>query len=353
MPANHNIIKFSLSPALEFACALYILANGRNCLSLSKEIGVEPDQLLLDMGDSGAKVFSRYMQKELSFFMELDTCSLSGTNPLNALPFLAALDNPDIESISELIKHIECSGDEYLLFLIAKSAIGLKSYKEYKPELLENYISLLAPQEESLREKLLECLHNPMEMRFRFCLLLKQFYENVYKPFEADINHAIEARVAYYEQQFARDPAAFANDYFRIDINSSEKKPVLYLSLFLQVGSLLFKRKDEPDVIILGIHSDKRFGQEVMKNRLISFYKLLSDEKRFQLLELISDSPKYVNELAELLDLAPSTVSHHLSYFIRSDIVLAKRDEHRLYYSLDHKKVRELFNRSIKIFLKE
>ena len=130
MPANHNIIKFSLSPALEFACALYILANGRNCLSLSKEIGVEPDQLLLDMGDSGAKVFSRYMQKELSFFMELDTCSLSGTNPLNALPFLAALDNPDIESISELIKHIECSGDEYLLFLIAKSAIGLKSYKD-------------------------------------------------------------------------------------------------------------------------------------------------------------------------------------------------------------------------------
>lgn len=353
MSATKNNIKFSISPALEFACALYILANGRNCLSLSKEIGFKPDQLLINMGEAGAKVFTRHMQKEISFFMEQDACGLSGTNPLNALPFFAVLENPAIENIAELIKHLESSDDEYLSFLIAKSAIGLKSFQEYKPELLENYISLLSPEEESFREKLHECLHNPMEMRVRFCLLLRQFYENVYKPFEADINYAIKAKVAYYEQQFDRDPAAFANDYFRINLSNCEKLPVVYLSLFLQVGSLLFKRKDEPDVIILGIHSDKRFGYEVVKNRLISFYKLLSDEKRFQLLEFISDSPKYVNELAELLDLAPSTVSHHLGYFIRSGIVLASRDEHRLYYSLDHKKVYELFERSVKMFVKE
>ncbi len=353
MLTEQNTIKFSVSTTLEYACSLYILANGRNCLSLSKEIGVTPDQILINMGEVGSKVFTRHMQNELAFFMEQDTYSLSGTNPLNALPFLAALENPAIEGIAELIKHLESSDEQYLPFLITKSAIGTKCSKEYVPELLENYISHLSPEEENLREKLRECLKNPLEMQARFCLLLRQFYENVYKPFEADINNTIEAKVAYYEQQFDTDPAAFANDYFRINLSNCEKKPAVYLSLFMQVGSLLFRSKDGSDVIILGIHSDKRFGREVMKNRLVSFYKLLSDEKRFQLLELISDSPKYVNELAELLDLAPSTVSHHLGYFIRSGIVLAARDEHRLYYSLDHKKVRELFEKSIKLFIKE
>ena len=128
--------------------------------------------------------------------------------------------------------------------------------------------------------------------------------------------------------------------------------PVVYLSLFLQIGSMCLPQADGSDVIILGIHSDKRFGHEVVKNRLISFYKLLSDAKRFQLLELISESPRYVNELAEMLELAPSTVSHHLSYFTRTGIVVPRRDEHKLYYALDNTKVRELFDRSIKMFSK-
>lgn len=350
MPTNQNTIKFSVSPTLEFACALYIMANGRNCLSLSKEIGFEPDQLLIDIGEAGAKIFSRHMQKELSFFMGQEHSGMASTNPLNALPFLAALENPVIEDISELIKYLESSDEGYLPFLMAKNAMGLKSRKEYKLEMLEDYISLLSPEEESFREKLQECLQNFMEMRIRFCLLLRQFYENVYKPFEADINRAVKAKVAYYEQQFAREPSAFTNDYFRIDLNTCEKKPAVYLSLFLQIGSMRFQQGDSSDVIIMGINSDKRFGHEVVKNHLISFYKLLSDAKRFQLMELISESPRYVNELSELLDLAPSTVSHHLSYFVRAGIVVPKRDEHKLYYALDHTKVRILFERSIKMF---
>lgn len=350
MPTKQNTIKFSLSSTIEFACALYILANGRNCISLSKEIGVEPDQLLIDIGKAGAKVFSRHMQKELSLFMCQEHSGMAGTNPLSALPFLAALENTGIEDITELIKCLENSDDEYLLFLITKSATGLKSRKDYKPEMLENYILLLSPEEESLREKLQECIQNPMEMRIRFCLLLRQFYENVYKPFEADINRTGKAKLAYYEQQFATDPSTFANDYFRIDLNACENMPVVYLSLFLQVGSMHFPQTDGSDVIILGIHSDKRFSKEVVKNRLISFYKLLSDAKRFQLLELISESPRYVNEMAELLELAPSTVSHHLSYFMRAGIVVPRRDEHKIYYALDNTKVRELFDRSIKMF---
>ena len=352
MNTVNNEISFFIKPTLEFASALYILANNRKHLSLSKELGYEPDRLLFDMGEAGSKLFSKHMQKELYFFMYHDAPSMPGITPINALPFLAALDNPGIEGILQLIKHLESTSDDYFIYLMAKSALGLESQAAFKPENLTEYINNLPPEDEAFSVKLQECLQNPVETRVRFCLLLRQFYDNVYKPFEIDILNAIEAKTSYYEHLLAANPPAFVSDYFKIDLKTYKKRLDIYMSLFFQIGLLHLPWGDKLDVIILGIHSDKRFGYEVIKNRLINFYKLLSDEKRFQLLELISESPRYVNELAELLSLAPSTVSHHLGYFMRAGIVTPSRDEHKLYYALDSKKINELFERSIKMFVK-
>ncbi len=350
---NKNDIVFIRKPTLDFAAAMYILANGDKNLALSKELGVEPDQLLIKMGENGAKVFSTHMQEELHFFMDYDACSISGITPVNAILFTAALEHPEIEDVPDLVKHLENQAEDYFIYLMAKNALGLHSQEEFMPDALAGYIENLPPEDSSFGSKLRECLQNPLEIKIRFCLLIRQFYTLVYQPFESEIHAVVEACRPYYEHLLDTDFSGFVSDYFGIDTGNYNKKLDIYLSLFFQVGLLMLHWDDGRDVAILGIHANRRFGYEVTKKLLGNFYKLLADEKRFQLLELLADRPKYVNELAELLKLAPSTVSHHLSYFIRTGIVTPSRDEHKLYYALDRKKIRELFERSIKMFLKE
>lgn len=343
-------IRILTSPTLEFSSALYILGNNRKNLSLSKEIAFEPDKLLFEMGETAAKLLSKHMQREIYYFMLQDACSMTGMTPLNALPFVAALDNPDINDVPQLIRLLEDNSEQYITYLLAKSAFGSEKDADPNQGIFDDYIHQLPPEEEAFREKLKECAGNPLEVKARLCLVMRQFYELVYKSFEDRIKSIVEAKKPCYQSQFSADPATFINDYLKIDMENYNKKLDIYLSLFFQIGLEFLPSDNGMDTVMLGIHSDKRFGIEVTRNRLKNFYKLLADEKRFKLLELLSQSPKYVNELAELLNLSPPTVSHHLNFFIRAGIVKPSRDEHKLYYVLDHKKVQEYFKRSIKFF---
>ncbi|MBD3222225.1 metalloregulator ArsR/SmtB family transcription factor, partial [bacterium] len=57
----------------------------------------------------------------------------------------------------------------------------------------------------------------------------------------------------------------------------------------------------------------------------LSLFKALANPTRLRLLNLLADEPACVEELASALDLAPSTVSHHLKTLTRAGMVEARR----------------------------
>ena len=335
-------VRFLINPSLELAAAMYIFSNADKNQSLSKEMKVAPDQLLVEIGRGGAEVFSRFMQKELHFFMDQDTWNFKFTNPLNSLPFKLAMENYGNRSI-----------DEFLNLLEETDIAVFKKMLES-----DELVYTLQPEETSLKEKLEECLKNPVETKARLILLLSQFYEKVFRPYEKELTGIAAAAVESYEMRYKCDPAEFVKDFFKTELSDpSLHGRVIYvhISFFMQMGILRFLNRNDrnPGFVIMGIHADRLFGKQVMKARLKSFYKLLSDEKRFEILELISEKPRYVNELAEILSIAPSTVSHHMNYFMRAGLVKPERDEHKLYYALDRVKFVEMLERTKKMFTGE
>ncbi len=54
-----------------------------------------------------------------------------------------------------------------------------------------------------------------------------------------------------------------------------------------------------------------------MSEELVAFFKVLSDANRLKIIGLLAHQPYSVEELAALLGLKASTVSHHLSNFRR------------------------------------
>jgi biotin operon repressor len=85
-----------------------------------------------------------------------------------------------------------------------------------------------------------------------------------------------------------------------------------------------------------------------MSDELITFFKVFADANRLKIVGLLAQQPYSVEELAALLDLKPSTVSHHLAKLAQIGLVSAKTESYYNVYQLDEKaleaKSRNLFS---------
>ncbi len=70
---------------------------------------------------------------------------------------------------------------------------------------------------------------------------------------------------------------------------------------------------------------------------LVTFFKALADSNRLKILGLLAQQAYSGEELAALLDLKPSTVSHHLSKLVETGIVTARAEGYYTVYGLDQK----------------
>ena len=87
-----------------------------------------------------------------------------------------------------------------------------------------------------------------------------------------------------------------------------------------------------------------------MSEELVTFFKALADSNRLKIVGLLADKSYSVEELAELLKLKPSTVSHHLARLSEAGLVKARSESYYNVYQLDQtvleEKRRTMFSQS-------
>ena len=74
-----------------------------------------------------------------------------------------------------------------------------------------------------------------------------------------------------------------------------------------------------------------------MSEELVTFFKALSDANRLKIIGLLAQQPYSVEELAALLNLKASTVSHHLAKLSQVGLVSARTESYYNVYQLDEK----------------
>lgn len=72
-----------------------------------------------------------------------------------------------------------------------------------------------------------------------------------------------------------------------------------------------------------------------MSEELVTFFKALADSNRLKIVGLLAERSYSVEELAELLQLKPSTVSHHLARLSEVGLVRAHSESYYNVYQLD------------------
>ena len=74
-----------------------------------------------------------------------------------------------------------------------------------------------------------------------------------------------------------------------------------------------------------------------MSEELVAFFKALADKNRLKIVGLLAEKSYSVEELAVLLKLKPSTVSHHLARLAEAGLVSSHGESYYSVYQLDKK----------------
>jgi predicted transcriptional regulator len=83
----------------------------------------------------------------------------------------------------------------------------------------------------------------------------------------------------------------------------------------------------------------------IESDELLRFFKVLADATRLKILGLLSRQRLSVEQLAELLNLRPSTVSHHLARLSEVGLVSARPVSYYNLYQVEFQKLEELSQR--------
>lgn len=97
----------------------------------------------------------------------------------------------------------------------------------------------------------------------------------------------------------------------------------------------------EEDEINNYMPSDKKLRD------MACFFQNFSDSTRLKIISALSISELCVNDLASVLDINQTTISHQLKYLKNQRIVDSKRDGKIIKYSLHNEYINELMNYAI------
>lgn len=97
------------------------------------------------------------------------------------------------------------------------------------------------------------------------------------------------------------------------------------------------------------IHEDvvknalKKMPDEKTFNKLAEFFKILGDQTRTKILFALDQNEMCVCDIANVLGMTKSSISHQLAFLRRSGIVKCRKEGKEVYYMLDDDHVKELF----------
>ena len=75
--------------------------------------------------------------------------------------------------------------------------------------------------------------------------------------------------------------------------------------------------------------------EQIPSEELLNFFKALADANRLKIIGLLAQQPYTGEQLAEMLGLSASTVSHHLSMLAHVGLVSARSEQYYNVYSLN------------------
>ncbi len=209
----------------------------------------------------------------------------------------------------------------------------------------------------------IESMPIPSDEKFELCRLYNNF--DFYKNMLADIledagklfmqkydsvKHYIGWFISAINQPLENGKEKFISQNYNLDISPSVD--VLYVQpsiVMCNTTKYLMSYTDEMayDFFYVGVLFEplkEITDSSTLEDKLCRNLRTIGDMRKFEILRLLSESPKYGQQLASLLDISTATISHHMAMLMECNFVEIKRESNRIYYCLNKKKIRDFID---------
>ncbi|MDO4743096.1 MAG: metalloregulator ArsR/SmtB family transcription factor [bacterium] len=87
----------------------------------------------------------------------------------------------------------------------------------------------------------------------------------------------------------------------------------------------------------------KKMPKQITFNRLSKFFKVISDSTRIKILFALDQTEMCVCDIANVLGMSKSSISHQLSTLRKNGIVKCKKSGKEVFYMLDDDHIKQVF----------
>ena len=288
----------------------------------------------------------------------------SGTDPA-LMDFLFGRHSMIPGCFADFIVHDVCrmpGGDPEALFSALREAPKNVFFVNFSAMLTDEFArGGDAPPITSYQElfTFIEGLPVPEDEKFQLCRLYNNYEE--YRGKLADILEAAGALfmekydiirhyaawfVAAVNEPLAEGGLDFLREKYSIEPETDASALCLAPSVAMCNGTrhlVSYTTQDSVDYLYVGaLFEPLREITDVSTadERLCRALRVLGDSRKFEILRLLADGPKYGQQLASLLDITTATVSQHMAMLLDAGFVEIRRESNRIYYTIGRKKIR-------------
>jgi len=294
---------------------------------------------------------STFYRQEISFFFGNPGCSLLWDFVLTE----------EIDDIRQLpLKFSELSENEslkHLLFDFVEMVCEQEVSDNLVEKEMENLLTDLKAFELRLsecrdisssdREKALEFLRYPAEAKLRLVNLLEH-YVRAFEPFVKELEELDQEEVERSRSSSLDNINDFVTNYLKINLNILDpaKKLVLIPNAFSEILTYVIQPEKGKFVLVYGSFISKKRMREKRSEEIKQFLKVLSEEKRINIIKILASKPALGSDLAKEVGLTSATASYHMTMMLGIGLIDYERIGQRLHYVLKKEVLKDLLDKA-------
>lgn len=312
---NYNI---EYNKSIEFICALYkyVANRSHNDILTNKEIKNDAARDMYDFSPSKEiKKWLQYINNDISPFLRNDiNLIIAKAGRLLDASIKMVIEN-NIKSPYELIEYIK-KIEDWELVKFTYNEYELDIPYDSEDNVLKKALTDQFDEETALF--FLQTKNHSKEYKEKSIKIFENFYDLYYKPFEDKVYNFMEKKLQEHNALFKSNNIEFLNtiglgDYSNLIDKKEDLK--IYTSFYLDLGLFHFNVGDS-FVLLYGYTMEQRLDKKINLEKSKNLFKVLSDERRLEIIRITSQRPWYNKELADYFNLSTATLSYHLNLLL-------------------------------------
>lgn len=345
-------ISIDTNPVFEMLVSLNRIADSDQMESnYFENAGYSPHPRITEIIEEIKNSLSLFYRQEIAFFFSKPVCSLLWELVISeGIRDVGQLSTKFSElSEKEALKHLLCDVIDALcqqegdLCLNGQATDALLADRFALEQRMADCPALSAAD----LEKAMDILRYPADARQRLVRLLER-YAQVFAPYVEELD-ALDRAEAEKSRKVCLDNAAeFISGYLKISVNilAPARRIELIPNAFSEILTYVLQPEKDRFVLIYGTFISKKRLREKRSEERKQFFKVLSEEKRVEIIKSLAVKPAIGSDLARQIGLTNATASYHLTMLLGIGLVEYERIGQKLHYILNKEMLKDLFDKA-------